>query len=92
MTRNSVVNYGKWYYAVFFEIFILMHVHGHAAVPHFTTNNSKGNISSVLELSSINKNLIQSYKLSKNQKHPSILDNPQFCGEKEDRRFEILVK
>ena len=71
--------------------FLLLHVHGNnASIEHyFTSQKSIGRIPLVLELTYINKNLVHSYQLSKNQKHPTELDQAN-CLDHADYQFEIL--
>lgn len=72
--------------------FLLIHVHGNNYSSNFfTTKKAKGKIPRVLELTYINKLLINKYKLSNNQKHPSPIDMPN-NSEEPDIQFEILAK
>ncbi len=69
--------------------FILVHLHGNnCATYFFSTNNSSGDIPKILELSYINKNLVESYKISENQSHPTKMDIP--CCMYDDYRFNIM--
>ena len=71
--------------------FLLVHVHGNNYCRQsFNSCNAKGAIPNVIELSFINKSLVKNYHLSKNQKHPTALDNPNMQY-KADSVFEILV-
>jgi hypothetical protein len=55
--------------------FLLVHVHGNNHCRDgFVTTNSRGYIPRVLELSYINKLLVQSYEISSDQTHPTHLD------------------
>jgi len=70
--------------------FLLVHVHGNNhADTFFTTQNSVGYIPRVLELSYINKNLVDRYELSPNQTHPASIDMPNDPG-LTDTTFTIL--
>ncbi len=70
--------------------FILVHMHGNNCCPGngFVSQNAKGVIPTVLELTYINKGLVKSYKISANQKHPTVLDMPNNSGNP-DVEFEI---
>ena len=71
--------------------FLLVHLHANNCSPNsFTTQNSKGEISEVLELTYINKSLVDRYDIAKNQSHPSELDITN-CLENPDPTFEVLV-
>lgn len=74
--------------------FILTHVHGNNCCDSldkmFFSKNSTRAIPRVLELTYINKNLVTSYKIAKNQKHPIALDQPNNV-DVPDCKFEILV-
>jgi hypothetical protein len=71
--------------------FILVHIHGNSSSPNeFTAKNVKGSIPRVIELSYINKNLLQDFKLSKNQKRPLAIDMPM-CKDCKDKEFEVLL-
>lgn len=54
--------------------FILLHVHGNNCTDTFTTRNSIGNIPKALELTFINKALVSTFHLAKDQKHPQPID------------------
>jgi hypothetical protein len=58
--------------------FVLIHVHGNncCVSSGFTTSNSIGKIPGVIELSYINKKLVQGFKISANQSHPLKIDQP----------------
>lgn len=69
--------------------FVLLHIHGNATARNvFTASNVQGKIPRVIELTYINKNLVTEYNISKDQKHPTILDMPS-CQGMEDHKFEI---
>lgn len=71
--------------------FVLIHLHAnnHARYSNFESQYVKGQIPFVVELTYINKNLLSTYKISSNQKHPKAIDLP---NEKygADCYFEIL--
>ncbi len=71
--------------------FVLVHLHGNNfSGSYFKTKYSSRSIPKVLELTYINKNLLSFYKISKNQKHPQPIDqpdNPKFS----DCEFEIML-
>ena len=70
--------------------FVLVHLHGtNISLDYFKTKYAKNYIPSVLELTYINKNLLSSYEISKNQKHPSPIDQPD-CPGLPDCEFEII--
>lgn len=72
--------------------FVLIHLHGNNCCDlsrYFVTGNSRGMIPRVLELTYINRNLVQSYKVSPNQAHPTALDMPNDPSRK-DVFFMIL--
>ena len=76
--------------------FVLVHVHVHVHVHGnnfrpgwFYSNNSKGKLPNVLELSYVNKNLIHDYEISSNQNHPRYLDMPN-NPKRRDINFEII--
>ena len=72
--------------------FILLHVHGNNnASKRFTSKYAVGEIPQVLELTYINKNLVDHYDVSSNQKHPVDMDMPN-VPEKKDDSFEIILK
>lgn len=57
--------------------FLLVHVHANNYCIHcFATTNARGNIPRVLELSYINRSLVERYEVSQNQMHPTSLDQP----------------
>ncbi|HSW72120.1 MAG TPA: FkbM family methyltransferase, partial [Chlamydiales bacterium] len=57
--------------------FLLVHVHGNnCAESAFVTSNSKGELPRLFELTYINKNLVQSYEISRDQSHPKPFDMP----------------
>lgn len=71
--------------------FILVHLHGNnCSNKEFTTYNSKGKIPRVLELSYINRLLINKFFISSNQKHPIPMDMVN-CLDICDATFEILL-
>jgi len=68
--------------------FILLHIHGNNCCCKLTNEFP---IPIVSELTYINKNLVNSYKISKNQKHPLPIDQPN--GKySDDCIFEISIK
>lgn len=70
--------------------FVLVHLHGtNLALNHFKTKYAKNSVPTVLELTYINKNLLSSYKISKNQKHPQSIDQRD-CINIPECEFEIL--
>jgi len=72
--------------------FYLLNVHGNnCGWESFVTNNSKGKIPKLLELTFINKNLVTKAKISDDQSHPSKLDMPN-CNHKKDFDFEVLIE
>ncbi len=56
----------------------------------FTSKNANGQISRVLELSYINKSLVERAEISLNQAHPQDIDMPVYEGCPESK-FEILI-
>lgn len=70
--------------------FVLVHVHGHNRTSFFTVPNAKGYVPTLLELSYINKNLIEKFELSPNQYHPTQLDMPTM-PEFPEIAFEIVI-
>lgn len=54
----------------------------------FTAPNATGEISELIQLSFINRNLIKKASLSDDQSHPSSLDQPN-CAYKDEHRFSI---
>lgn len=57
--------------------FVLIHLHGNNfSLEYFKTKYAKNHIPCALELTYINKNLLSSYKISENQKHPNPIDQP----------------
>lgn len=72
------------------KYFYLVHVHGNNCVRKgFDIKNVQGKLPDLLELTYINKNLVENAKISANQKHPAELDMPN-CPNKPDLQFEIL--
>ncbi len=70
--------------------FVLVHLHcTNLSLDYFKTKYAKNCVPSLLELTYINKNLLSSYKISKNQKHPQPIDQPS-CPSLPDCEFEIL--
>ena len=71
--------------------FVLVHVHGTNCSPiAFKTENSTGLIPYFIELTYINKNLVNKSFISDDQTHPTHLDMP--CNpEKRDYEFKVLV-
>jgi hypothetical protein len=70
--------------------FLLVHVHGNNNCKgSFVTTNSIGEITRVLELSYINRNLVQSYEISRDQTHPTSFDMPN-VSKFPDVQFTIL--
>ena len=70
--------------------FYLVNVHANNCVwQKFTAKNVRGNIPKLLQLSYVNKNLVDNAKISDDQKHPSKLDTPNSRSQKEIE-FEIL--
>jgi hypothetical protein len=71
--------------------FILIHVHGNNACGSgFSTKDVRGKVRYMLELTYINKNLVTTFELSKNQKHPTSLDMPNISS-RPDAEFEVQV-
>jgi hypothetical protein len=71
--------------------FVLIHVHGNNACGSgFSTKGVKGKVRYMLELTYINKNLVTSFEVSKNQKHPQSIDMPNVPS-LPDAEFEIQV-
>lgn len=74
--------------------FLLVHVHGNTCCKSekwtFISKYSTRPIPSILELTYVNRDLITSYKVARNQKHPTELDQPNSTEESECK-FEILV-
>lgn len=57
--------------------FLLVHVHGNNyCLKSFTSTYAAGSIPCVLELSYVNRNLVQSYTVAADQSHPTPLDMP----------------
>lgn len=57
--------------------FVLVHVHGNNySHLYFSAKNATGNIPQVIELTYINKSLVTSYPIAKNQSHPLPIDMP----------------
>lgn len=70
--------------------FVLIHLHGNNySGDYFKTKHSMNAIPTVLELTYINKNIIDSYEISKNQKCPRSLDQRNSTNIPECE-FEIL--
>ncbi len=70
--------------------FLLVHVHANNYCKFcFTASNAAGNISRVLELSYINRALVERYEVSSNQMHPASLDQPN-APSLPDNTFTIL--
>lgn len=70
--------------------FLLVHIHGNNYCKDtFTAANVRGSIPRVLELSYINRSLIERYEISPDQTHPTPLDMPNAPGEP-DAEFTIL--
>lgn len=71
--------------------FILVHIHGHNYCNRFIMENFvKGELPRIIELSYINKNIIQYAHISKNQQHPTALDMP-IDRNRPEIFFEIAV-
>lgn len=71
--------------------FLLLHVHGNNYVgleSRFSARNVKGKIPKAIELSYINKSLVDKYQVSANQSHPTKIDMPCNCNAPE-AEFEI---
>jgi len=61
--------------------FLLVHVHGNNACGNFfVTSRSKGLIPRILELTYINRNLVDYYELSSSQQHPLPIDQRNIPG------------
>ncbi|MBQ3565444.1 MAG: FkbM family methyltransferase [Alphaproteobacteria bacterium] len=57
--------------------FVLIHLHGNnVSLEYFKTKYAKNHIPFALELTYVNKNLLSSYEISDNQKHPKPIDQP----------------
>jgi hypothetical protein len=57
--------------------FLLVHVHGNNfCADCFVSSNARGRIPRVLELSYIHRRHVESYEVSNNQTHPTLLDMP----------------
>jgi hypothetical protein len=70
--------------------FLLVHVHGNnCCLDHFVTKNAIGRLPRAMELSYINKNLVNKYEPSRNQTHPTKFDMPNDLG-LSDLKFTIL--
>lgn len=70
--------------------FYLVNVHGNnCGYELFKSDNTTGQIPKLLQLTFINKNLVERAQLSKDQSHPSEIDTPN-CSMKPDDVFEIL--
>ncbi len=71
--------------------YVLTHVHGNNyASSGVMTRNSIGYLPILFEMTYVSKKIINNWKLSDNQKHPTSLDMPNIRGKKE-LEFEILV-
>ena len=71
--------------------FLLVHVHGNNFCEHmFSAKNLKNKAPRALELTYINRNIIDEYEVSNNQKHPTSLDRPNNPN-LPDYEFEVLV-
>lgn len=75
---------------MFEKDFVLVHVHGNNRSNLFRTFNAKGDVPRLLELSYINKNLIDHWEVSLSQCHPTPLDRPS-DPDYPDIAFEIVV-
>ena len=72
------------------KYFVLVHLHGNNCSNfYFKTKHSTHHVPNVLELTYINKNLVDSYEISNNQKHPKPIDQPNFFSNPECE-FEII--
>ena len=70
--------------------FVLVHLHGtNVTFDCFKSKNAKNYIPTVLELTYVNKKLLSSYEISKNQKHPQPIDQPNHVN-LSDYKFEII--
>ncbi len=70
--------------------FLLVHVHGNNGSSNcFETSNARGCVSRVLELSYINRSLVQKYEISPHQAHPTSIDMPNI-SHLPDSDFTIL--
>jgi hypothetical protein len=70
--------------------FYLVNIHGNNCSDEvFAAKNSKGDISRLLQLTYVNKNLVKRAYISEDQSHPSKFDLPN-CSEKEEHKFTIL--
>ncbi len=70
--------------------FLLVHVHGNNyCLDHFVTSNSTGRLPRVMELSYINKRLVEKYEISPDQSHPTKDDLPN-NRDVSDMEFAIL--
>lgn len=74
--------------SLFDKDFVLVHLHGNNC---YSCKRKKFPIPDVIELSYINKNLINSYQISKNQKHPQPIDQPNIRNKK-DCKFKIKLE
>lgn len=71
--------------------FLLVHVHGNNLCEYtFSARNLKNRASRAIELTYINRNIVDEYKVSNNQKHPTSLDRPNHPN-LPDYEFEVLV-
>ena len=70
--------------------FVLVHLHGtNVTFDCFKSKRAKNYIPTVLELTYVNKGLLRSYEISKNQKHPQPIDQPNHVN-LSDYKFEII--
>lgn len=71
--------------------FVLVHIHGNNCSPHRwrSFQVKSGELSSIMELTYINKNLLSGHSLSLQQKHPTPLDMPN-VSKKREVEFELL--
>lgn len=71
--------------------FLLVHVHGNNLCEYtFSARNLKNRASRAIELTYINRNIVDEYKVSNNQKHPTSLDRSNHPN-LPDYEFEVLV-
>lgn len=72
------------------KYFLLLHVHGNNCVTKkFETSNAIGKIPYVIELTYINKSLIDKSHISKDQSHPTSMDMSN-CKNRPPHKFTIL--
>lgn len=69
--------------------FILVYMHPTNCTERFSSSNAKGKMTYTMELTFINKNLVDEYKISDNQKHPTSLDAP-ICPKMKEAVVEII--